>query len=89
MYETPCVDSNRSYVGSTNRRVTEGRNEDVRSVKKADNTSALAQHNSETGHTIKFEDMKTLTTVVRAILWEVMETGNIRSCKTSKHTHGT
>ncbi|MGP1919435.1 MAG: hypothetical protein ACTS41_01595 [Candidatus Hodgkinia cicadicola] len=56
VYEIPCADCNRWYVGSTNRRITERRNEHIHSVMKGDDTSALAEHNAETGHTIDFQN---------------------------------
>lgn len=74
VYEIPCADCNRTYVGQSNRRIHERMWEHIRSVKKGDNTSALSQHLNSTGHNIAFEQTKTIATIANTSERKIRET---------------
>ena len=60
VYEIPCKDCDRSYVGQSNRKISARRDEHMNDVKRKVTTSSLAQHVINTGHNIDFENTKTL-----------------------------
>lgn len=60
--------------GNTNERVTERINEYIGLVNRRDDTSVLAQHRTDTGHTIKLEDTRTEVTTTHVIERKIRET---------------
>jgi hypothetical protein len=62
VYKIPCKDCNQVYVGQSNRRVSTRIAEHQLSVKKRDKVSALSIHNINTGHSIDFDNSKTIAT---------------------------
>lgn len=60
VYEIPCKDCEKTYIGQTNRRINVRIEEHKNSVKQKQTTSSLAQHILETGHKIDFDNTKTL-----------------------------
>lgn len=63
VYEIPCLNCERTYIGQTNRRVNARRDEHKNSVRKDEKTSSLAQHVKETSHTIDFSNTKLLANI--------------------------
>lgn len=62
IYEIPCSECPRTYIGQTNRRVSSRVYEHQLAVRQSDPSSALAKHHLETGHKIGFEHTKTIAT---------------------------
>lgn len=63
VYEIPCLDCNKSYVGQTNRRISVRKQEHVHSVRNHQTTSSLFQHMKATGHSIDFDNTKMLANI--------------------------
>ncbi|KAK5641045.1 hypothetical protein RI129_009592 [Pyrocoelia pectoralis] len=78
VYEIPCGGCGLSYIGQTNRKISARIEEHKNAVKKVQATSSLSQHVTTTGHTIKFEDAKTLASIEHCtsrIIREAIEIG--------------
>ena len=63
MYEVPCSNCDRTYVGQTNRHISERIREHTLAVTRGVSTSALTQHVSATGHHINFQDTKLIAAI--------------------------
>lgn len=63
VYEIPCADCDKTYVGQTNRRISVRREEHVLAVHKKTKTSSLVQHIDATGHKINFDGTKMLAKI--------------------------
>jgi hypothetical protein len=63
VYEIPCQDCNKSYIGQTGRRISNRRKEHELAVKQFSKSSALAQHSVSNLHKIDFKNTKTLASI--------------------------
>lgn len=63
VYEIPCKDCEKSYVGQTSRRINVRVKEHSNNVRRRATTSALANHVVEFGHTIDFDNTRTLASL--------------------------
>ena len=63
VYEIPCADCPRSYIGQTNRRINNRVYEHKLALRKLEPSSALTKHHNETGHTFDFNKTKTIATI--------------------------
>nr|XP_023024234.1 uncharacterized protein LOC111512359 [Leptinotarsa decemlineata] len=60
VYEVPCHDCDRTYIGQTNRRINIRKDKHKLAVKGKITTSSLFQHVLQTGHNINFDNTKIL-----------------------------
>lgn len=60
VYEVPCKNCTKTYIGQTNRRISVRTEEHKLAVRNKTATSSLAQHVIETGHAIDFENTRTV-----------------------------
>ena len=60
VYEVPCQDCEKTYIGRTNRKISARLEEHKIAVRKRDPSSALALHVETSSHTINYEDTKCL-----------------------------
>ena len=63
VYEVPCGDCNKTYVGQTGRNMSSRLQEHQNAVRQKSSTSSLAMHALENGHNINFGSMKALAQV--------------------------
>lgn len=63
VYEIFCNNCDSSYVGQTNRRISVRLEEHKHAVRQGLSTSSLAQHVKLTGHSIDFENAKTIANI--------------------------
>lgn len=63
VYEVPCGECEKTYIGQTNRRINVRNEEHKNAVKKKELTSSLTQHFLSSGHTIDFDNTKSLARV--------------------------
>ncbi|XP_023311228.1 uncharacterized protein LOC111691923 [Anoplophora glabripennis] len=76
VYQIPCGDCEKSYIGQTNRRVQTRREEHRNAVEKNQATSSLAQHAKNTGHKINFEETRIIANIehkTKRIIREAIE----------------
>lgn len=63
VYEVPCGDCEKTYVGQTSRHMSTRLREHRRAVDQGQSTSSLFQHFEKTAHTIDFDGIKSLAAV--------------------------
>ncbi|XP_074030565.1 uncharacterized protein [Leptinotarsa decemlineata] len=62
IYEIPCSNCSRTYIGQTSRRISNRAYEHELAVRKSDPATSLFKHHQETGHTVSFENAKAIAT---------------------------
>jgi hypothetical protein len=63
VYEIPCTNCNKTYIGQTGRKMSHRMQEHRLNVKQFEKTSALAQHVVDELHVIDFKNAKSLATL--------------------------
>ncbi|KAG5886168.1 hypothetical protein JTB14_024848 [Gonioctena quinquepunctata] len=80
IYEIPCSECPRTYIGQTNRGVTSRVYEHPLAVRLLDPSSAPSKHNEETGHIIDFDHTRTERTLQARVIREALEIEKRPNC---------